>query len=73
MLDQPRPLQALGSLFGRVMFGFEWIDELQTHQVDNPNFYGHGAAIGHAAVAQAAAIPRPGIEAIDIDEYRSGC
>ena len=56
MVDLCRFHQPASNLLWLFMLGFEWIDEPQPHKVWHANLHGHGAAVGHAAVAQAFAV-----------------
>lgn len=48
--------QAFGDLFGCLVLSLKGINQPQTHQIGQTNVRRHGAAVGHAGVAQAIAV-----------------
>ena len=67
MLNQPRLVQPLGNLLGRLMLRFKIVHQPQTNQVGQFHFDRHGAAIGGTVIAQAIAVLGPGCGPIDVD------
>lgn len=72
VVDQPGFLQPLGNLLGRLMLDLERINQSQPDEVRQPDLQWHGAAVGHARVAQAGPITRPCLDAVNVDDVDRG-
>lgn len=72
VLNQARLEQTFGDLLGLFVLSFEWVHQLQAHQIGQAHLNRHGATVGHAAFTQTRTVARPGVQTVNIDKTDRG-